>query len=117
MHILKVFVQSVGETLMFRFKERASASSIKADLEKRLFAEFGKKTDPISISDDYGLSVTIPYHAVLLVQQIDLEKMVEGDATMQFNQQKIGNRTLGRLKSGSPIITPLDNGLPGGRRM
>jgi hypothetical protein len=116
MHILKVFLHGIGETLMVRFKEKSSADKARSEIEGMLFQDSGKIPGPVLIEDDFGLSVNIPYHSIMLVQQIDFEKAIEGDAQWQFVQQKIGTRTLDRLKASSPIITPLEASFPNGSR-
>jgi hypothetical protein len=106
MHILKVVISGVGETVMFRFKDKIKADLGREELEKALFRSGGIVSDPILVEDDFGLSVNIPEHAVLLVQQIDFEKAVIGDANWQFLQQKLGSRELERLNSGATILAP-----------
>ncbi len=118
MYILKVVVQGMGETLMFRFKQKSVATSFRADLDACVFRDNNDVTlKHVLVEDDFGLSIKIPYYSVILVELIDFEKAVEGDATWQFMQQKLGSRTLDKLKAGSPIITPTDPGFPGTRRI
>lgn len=121
MYIIKVILQGIGETLMFRFKEKVSAESVRDDLESNIFAsDTAIKSQYILVEDDFGLSVRVPNYTILVVQLIDFEKAMTGDATWQFYQQKFGNRALDKLKAGSPIISPdeLRGTFPnGGRRM
>jgi len=118
MHILKVILNGVGETIVFRFNNLSSANSARFELEKLIFYKEGDSPEPVQINDDFGMSVRIPAYSVVLVMQIDFEKTIEGDASCQFTTQKIGSRALEKMKASSPIITPLEAAFPPiGRRM
>jgi hypothetical protein len=121
MYILKIVLSGVGETLMVRFKSKDAADKARIALERPLYGnKDGEPSNlgPILIEDDFGLSVRIPYYSLMLVQYIEFERAVEGDATWQFIQQKIGTKTVEKLKAASPIITPvLGQFGPGDRRI
>lgn len=114
MHLLKIVMQGVGETLMFRFKDEMAARSIREQIQEAMQRTDGIVPLPMDIVDDYGLFVRVPPYGVLLVQQIDFEKAVEGDAIWQYKQKKIQDRVINRMMTESPIIVP--PGGPNGRK-
>ena len=104
MQILKIILQGVGETLMLRFKTKKSAEYYRHKIHAAMETTEGTYPAAIEIDDDYGLSVKIPPYGVLLVQLIDFEKAMEGDATTQYNQKEIQDRVFSRLMAEQPII-------------
>lgn len=106
MHLLKIFMQGIGESLLLRFKSEATARALREQIQEAMERTGGIVPNPIEIDDDFGLFVRIPPYGVLLVQQIDFEKAMEGDATWQYNQKKIQDRVISRLMAEKPIIVP-----------
>jgi len=104
MHILKIILQGVGETIMLRFKTKSDAELNRNNIQTTMETKDGVYPMPVDIEDDFGLSVKIPPYGVLLMILIDFEKAMEGDATWGYNQKKIQDRTINRLMAEQPII-------------
>jgi len=104
MHILKVVLQGVGETIMLRFRDKDSAESQRNKIQTAMETQDGTYPMPVDVEDDFGLSVRIPSYGALLVQLIDFEKASEGDAVWQYTQKKIQDRIITRLMAERPII-------------
>jgi len=104
MQILKIVLQGIGETLMLRFKTKKSAEYYRHKIHAAMETTEGTYPSAVEIEDDYGLCVKIPPYGVLLIQLIDFEKAMEGDATNQYIQKKIQDRVFNRLMVEHPII-------------
>lgn len=104
MHILKIILQGVGETVMLRFKKKDDATTCRNQIQDAMQTKDGAYPRPVDTEDDFGLSVKIPPYGVLLMQLIDFEKAAEGDAIWHYNQKKIQERVINRLMAEQPII-------------
>ena len=107
MHVLKVFLDGIGETLVLRFKLKGNAEAARATLLKNRAGE--GDTD---LADDYGMQCFISNFAVRGVWLIDARTSLQGDVRFQIMQQQIGQDEVQRAQMAPGIIQASPNGMP-----
>lgn len=103
MYILKIVLNGVGETIMLRFRSMETVNYFHGKIQGAMERNEGLSPESVYVEDDFGLSMKIHPYSVLMIQQIDFEKAMEGDAIWQFNQKKIHDRIISDL-AGKTII-------------
>ncbi len=117
MYLVKVVVQGVGETILFRFKEESLASTRWQELEEFRYSKWQNGDTPSDylVADDYGLTASLAPYSVLMVTMLDLDKTIEGDTLIQLRQQTVQQKIVAKAQAGGGIIAaPADvlNGFP-----
>lgn len=103
MYILKIVLNGVGETIMFRFKAEETINYFCGKIQDSMDKMRESIPESVYVEDDFGLSMRIHPYNVVMMQFIDFEKAMEGDAIWNFQQQKILDRVRQSLTS-QPII-------------
>ena len=122
MHIIKIVVTGVGETVVARYKSEDTARQVYIALQAfKITGSQGNVSVPFDIIDDYGMTVSLAPYSVALVVMFDLEKSAVGDAASEFERQTAGNKEIERLRAATAggLIRPdpgLVGAINGGRR-
>lgn len=113
MHILKVVLIGVGETLIFQYKTEDRAMSHYLALRRQgLHQSLDEAADSAApffdLEDDYGVRTKIGPYSVALVMLIDADKMIAGNVTFQLDQNRIAQRVQGSYTGA--LLTPAGGG-------
>jgi len=108
-HILKVVLIGVGETLIFQYKTEDRAMSHYLALRRQSASQSpeemaGNVAPFFDLEDDYGVRAKIGPYSVALVMVIDADKMIAGNVTFQLDQHRIAKRAQGSYTGA--LLTP-----------
>lgn len=106
MFLVKVVFQGVGETIMLRYRLKGKAENARKTLQAFQTHAKGGESEAVEFEDDFGLSILVAPYSVALVFMQDLDKAIDGDATFQFQQNKIGQATITRLQNNPGLLVP-----------